>query len=115
MIGTTEHLESSLGTITSQIADLNQKVVARSSLEAKRMNDGFNADLQIIRSGYSRIDTGDHQQAITELIKLQAKEEYVQDIINGFEKPIQQKKGLEEQRKKLQKELKDREDAVQSR
>ena len=115
MTGTTENLKASLNSVNDNIAVLTKQIIARSSPEAKKMNDGFNADLRKIQSEYSRIDTGDHQRAITELIKLQAKEEYVRDIVCGFENPINQKNTLEEQRKKLQKELKDREDTVQTR
>ena len=115
MQGTRENIEKNLEAVIRSLDEVNKKVGSRSTIEAKNMHEGFKSDIAKIRAQYSQIDTSDHQQAITELIKLQAKEEYVQDMISGFEKPIQEKKYLEEQRRNLQKELKERSEAEQTR
>ena len=98
---TIEHLKKDLRKVVAAIGVVEGQAIKRSTPEATSFLEGFKADRQATRKGYVNIITGDQTTVINDLVRMQAKEEYLTGLIDAYEEPAIQKKSLVMQKEKL--------------
>lgn len=98
---TVETLKSDLRKVHVALGIVESQILKRSSPEAKSILEGYEHDRARVRESYMNIDVTDAGLALGALIRMQAKEEYLTELIDAYSEPVIQKKSLASQKEKL--------------